>query len=68
MNRDEVQRALEREYPKELRDAGIGGRMIRFSPALNKDRRVPVWITMPITFSTRRGGKGQQAPFPGLLS
>jgi protein TonB len=85
-NRVEVQRALEREYPPLLRDAGLGGvvlvwffideegRVVRtlvhessgyveldsaalkvadiieFTPALNRDKRVPVWISLPITF------------------
>jgi protein TonB len=84
-----VARALEREYPPLLRDAGIGGTVdiwffideegkvvntvvdkssghkalddaavkvadiIQFSPALNRDKRVPVWISLPITFTTR---------------
>lgn len=84
-----VQRALEREYPSLLRDAGIGGtvtvwffiseegrvqqtqvnessghralddaaiqvaEVFEFSPALNRDQRVPVWIALPITFQTR---------------
>ena len=88
-NRDEVARALEREYPPLLRDAGIGGSVqvwffideegqvqrtlvnessghkalddaairvadiIEFTPALNRDKRVPVWISLPITFTTR---------------
>jgi protein TonB len=88
-NRAEVQRALEREYPPLLRDAGIGGtalvwfyidetgtvrdtriqttsghqaldqaalkvaEVIRFTPALNRDQRVAVWISLPITFVTR---------------
>ena len=88
-NRGEVTRALEREYPALLRDAGIGGTVlvwffideegrllrtqvhessghraldeaalkvadvIQFSPALNRDKRVPVWISLPITFTTR---------------
>lgn len=88
-NRAEVARAMEREYPPLLRDAGIGGtvtvwffidengsivntlvnqtsghkalddaallvaRVIEFSPALNRDRQVPVWISLPITFTTR---------------
>jgi len=88
-NRAEVQRALEREYPPLLRDAGIGGQVmvwffideqgavqntlvnqssghkalddaalkvaevIEFTPALNRDKRVPVWISLPITFTTR---------------
>ena len=25
----------------------------RFSPALNRDRRVPVWVSFPITFQVR---------------
>lgn len=88
-NRDELARAMEREYPPLLRDAGIGGTvivhffideqgvvqnalvaessghkaldeaalkvapMIRFTPALNRDKRVAVWIQLPITFNTR---------------
>ena len=88
-NRNDVARALEREYPPLLRDAGIGGSVqvwffideegavqntiinessghqalddaamrvadiIQFSPALNRDKRVPVWISLPITFTTR---------------
>jgi len=88
-NRTEVARALEREYPPLLRDAGIGGtvqvwffideqgrvqrtqvaessghkalddaaidvaNIIEFTPALNRDKTVPVWISLPITFTTR---------------
>jgi len=88
-NRDELLRALEREYPPLLRDAGIGGTVhvwfyideegrllrtqvntssghqaldqaalkvagiIQFTPALNRDRRVAVWISLPITFQVR---------------
>jgi len=88
-NRLELQRALEREYPPLLRDAGIGGTVqvwffideegkvqntlvnessghkalddaalnvasiIQFSPALNRDKAVPVWISLPINFTTR---------------
>jgi protein TonB len=87
-NREEVLRALEREYPPLLRDAGLGGEVlvwffideegrvvrtqiqqssghdgldkaalkvadiIQFTPALNRDQRVPVWISLPITFHT----------------
>ena len=86
LNRAEVARAMEREYPPLLRDAGIGGTVsvhfyvdeegvvretriqessgypvldeaaldvadaFRFSPALNRDRRVPVWVAFPIRF------------------
>ncbi len=88
-NQREVERALEREYPPILRDAGIGGtvtvhffideegivqrtivagtsghasldeaalrvaNVFRFTPALNLDKIVPVWIQIPITFQTR---------------
>ncbi len=88
-NRDDVARALEREYPSLLRDAGIGGRVVvwlfideegtvqntrvnepsghtsldeaalrvanvmQFSPAMNRDKKVPVWVSLPITFQTR---------------
>jgi periplasmic protein TonB len=88
-NRSEVVRAMEREYPPLLRDAGIGGTVrvyffideqgrvqdyrvdqssghqalddaalavasvYRFSPALNRDKQVPVWVSFPITFQVR---------------
>ncbi len=88
-NRSEVERAMMREYPPLLRDAGIGGRVdvwfyvdeegrvvntvvnqssgyramddaalkvaniIEFTPALNRDKRVAVWISLPITFTPR---------------
>jgi len=88
-NRTVVQRALEREYPPLLRDAGIGGTTIihffitedgevgnaliaepsghsavdaaalrvatefRFTPARLRDSAVPVWVQIPITFTTR---------------
>lgn len=89
LNRDEVVRAMEREYPAVLRDAGIGGTVtvfffvdenglvrdrriressgipgldaaalevaetFRFSPALNRDQKVPVWVSLPIRFQVR---------------
>ncbi len=89
VNGPEVMRALEREYPPLLRDAGIGGTTLvwffidetgvvqgqevqtssghealdqaalrvapvfRFTPALNQDKPVPVWVQLPITFTTR---------------
>jgi protein TonB len=89
LNRDEVIKAMEREYPPLLRDAGIGGTVrvyffidetgkvidhridqtsghqaldeaalkvadvYRFSPALNRDKKVPVWVSFPITFQVR---------------
>jgi protein TonB len=88
-NRSEVGRALEREYPQLLRDAGVGGqcevwirisesgavqdvqinnssghtaldqaalrvgRTMNFSPAMNRDKQVPVWVSIPITFQVR---------------
>jgi periplasmic protein TonB len=88
-NRPAVARALEREYPPLLRDAGVGGTVLmyffidengrvqdhrvhessghvsldqaamrvaevfEFSAAMNRDQRVPVWIQIPITFTTR---------------
>ncbi len=87
-NRSELERALQREYPPLLRDAGIGGTtvvwffidetgavknqqvhtssghqsldeaalrvapIVKFNPALNRDKAVPVWIELPITFTT----------------
>lgn len=30
----------------------VAGRL-RFSPAWNRDRRVPVWVSLPITFQVR---------------
>ena len=89
LNRNDVVQAMEREYPPELRDAGIGGtvrvyfyideegrvqdrqidassghralddaamavsEIYRFSPALNRDEKVPVWVSFPITFQVR---------------
>ncbi|NIR46095.1 MAG: energy transducer TonB [Gemmatimonadetes bacterium] len=86
-NSREIQRLLDRLYPKMLKDAGIGGTVqvyvfidtegnvqnaqvnessgyealdqaaleaayqLRFSPALNRDKKVPVWISQNITFS-----------------
>jgi periplasmic protein TonB len=88
-NRDAVQRALVRNYPPLLRDAGIGGTVLlwalideggvvlktqvkeasgheafdeaakkvadimKFSPALNRDQKVKVWIQLPIVFKTQ---------------
>jgi protein TonB len=88
-NRDEVGRALQREYPSLLRDAGVGGsvevwifldeqgsvqnvqvnatsgqktlddaalrvaQIMEFSPAMNRDKPVPVWVKIPITFQVR---------------
>ena len=88
-NRQEVVRAMTREYPPLLRDAGIGGTVLvyffidedgvvqdyrihessghqalddaalavadvyRFSAALNRDKKVPVWVQFPITFQVR---------------
>lgn len=88
-NTDEVQRALTREYPPLLRDAGIGGTTVvwffidetgkvvktqvhtssghkalddaaikishlyEFSPAINRDKPVPVWVSLGIAFETR---------------
>lgn len=88
-NAAEVRRALEREYPPLLRDAGIGGTVevnffidengevqnavvstssghtaldeaalrvapvFDFTPAMNRDKVVPVWVEFPITFTTR---------------
>jgi protein TonB len=89
LNRAEVQRALVRNYPPLLRDAGIGGsptvhffidengrvlrrllsqesgypaldeaamavaEVMRFSPALNRDKKVQVWVEIPIIFSAK---------------
>jgi protein TonB len=89
LNRDQVTKAMEREYPALLRDAKIGGTVMvyfyidedgvvrdrridqssghrgldeaalavaetfRFSPALNRDRKVPVWVSLPIRFQVR---------------
>jgi protein TonB len=86
LNEAEVQRALIREYPPILRDAGIGGTteiwlyidvtgkventkvnkpsgygqldeaaqkvgaIMRFTPAQNRDLKVPVWVSIPVTF------------------
>ena len=88
-NKAQVIRAMEREYPAILRDAGIGGRVVvwffidetgrvrdkrisqtsghvgldeaaltvadtyEFTPALNRDKKVQVWVQFPITFEVR---------------
>lgn len=88
-NTREVTKALSREYPPLLRDAGIGGTVVvwlyideqgqvqrfqvhnpsahetlnqaalrvvgvaEFSPALNRDRAVAVWVQFPVTFQVR---------------
>ena len=88
-NRDSVGRALVRNYPPLLRDAGIGGTVLtwllideggrviktqvkegsghdaldqaalkvadimQFTPALNRDQKVKVWISLPIVFKTQ---------------
>lgn len=88
-NQAEVQRALTRNYPPILRDAGIGGRatvwffidengrvvktqlnessgydqldqaamqvaeVMQFSPAWNRDKKVQVWVSIPIAFESR---------------
>ena len=90
LNRDDVSRALVRNYPPSLRDARIGGtvlmwvlvdergaiaevevkessgnaeldraaiavaRVMRFTPARNRDEVVPVWIALPIVFRSGR--------------
>jgi len=89
LNRDDVIKAMEENYPPLLRDAGIGGTVkiyffidetgkvldhridsssghpalddaalrvasvYRFSPALNRDKKVAVWVEFPITFQVR---------------
>lgn len=86
---DRFQRELLRVYPRELRDAGVGGRVellisidadgrvtgatvgtssgytrldeaalslvdgMRFSPAMNRDQRVAVTVSIPIEFQVR---------------
>lgn len=88
-NRRDAMRIVERNYPKLLKDAGIGGtvqvwvfidtqglvknaqvqkssgnktldeaalksaREFGFTPALNRDQRVPVWVNIPITFAVK---------------
>jgi protein TonB len=88
-NRREALRIVERNYPKLLKDAGIGGTVVvwvfidtngivknaqvqkgsgnsalddaalksaqefEFTPALNRDKRVPVWVQIPITFGIK---------------
>ena len=88
-NRAQVARALDREYPQVLKNAGIGGTVqvafhideqgrvletrvdgssgfgqldeaavrvadvMRFTPALNRENAVAVWVTFPIVFEVR---------------
>lgn len=40
-------------YPQLDQAAEAVAREMRFSPALNRDQRVPVWIQIPVTFTTR---------------
>ncbi len=52
----EVRRALLNESSghKELDDAALRvAAAIRFTPAMNREKVVPVWIALPITFTTR---------------
>ncbi len=87
-NREAVGRALQKNYPPLLRDAGIGGKVLiwalideggkvlktqvkegsghdaldaaalkvgeimEFTPALNRDQKVKVWIALPIVFKS----------------
>lgn len=89
LNEEAVVRAMERAYPRPLRDASIGGtvhvlfhidaegtvqafridrssgheslddaalsvaEVYRFSPALNRDKRVAVWVAFPVVFQVR---------------
>jgi TonB family protein len=51
-----VQRVLVNEGSgyQELDDAALRvAGMIEFTPARNRDQAVPVWISLPITFTTR---------------
>jgi TonB family protein len=88
-NQEETRRALQRNYPPLLRDAGIGGKttvwffideqgsvekvllnqssghaalddaalrvaaMMQFTPAENRGRFVPVWVSIPIAFTSK---------------
>jgi protein TonB len=88
-NRSEIARALVRNYPPLLRDAGIGGsptvhffidengrvlktllaktsgypalddaalavaQQMKFSPALNRDKKVQVWVEIPVVFTAK---------------
>lgn len=90
-NREEVARALQRNYPPMLKDAGVGGKVLvwflidengkvrkyqvkessghealdqaalkvadvmEFTPALNRDQKVAVWVALPIEFSVGAG-------------
>lgn len=48
------------------------GAVLQFTPALNRDEPVPVWISLPIQFSTRSGETDEEDPPypepPGLES
>jgi hypothetical protein len=57
------ERASGAEHPRDRRARGTPARsrsprplmqeVAQFSPALNRDQRVPVWISIPVTFQTR---------------
>ncbi len=38
--------------------------IFQFTPAMNRDQRVPVWIQIPITFTTREGAPTAPRPAP----
>lgn len=99
-NAAEVMDALQRYYPSQLEDAGIGGTVkvwflidregvvqrtriadpsehealdaaalavadqMRFTPAYNRDERVPVWVALPITFQPDASVSETTAPRP----
>jgi protein TonB len=89
LNRDDVEKAVSRNYPPLLRDAGISGttivwfyidengrsikqkvnktsgydaldnaalkvaEIIRFTPAENMGKKIPVWVQIPIQFQVK---------------
>lgn len=64
---DETGRVLDRRLDESsghraLDEAALGvAGVMRFSPALNRDQPVPVWVSIPITFQVGRADAGAEA-------
>mgnify|MGYP001821999590 CR=1 FL=1 len=51
-------------YPALDEAALTVGNVIEFTPAMNRDKAVPVWISLPITFATSAGRERTPPPYP----
>ena len=52
-NVQDVQINTSSGHPSLDEAAIVVGQIIRFSPAMNRDQQVPVWVSIPITFQVR---------------